>query len=114
MWDKLRITNYRAHEKNTLRGFFDVTLDTGMTIRGLTHHEKNGRRWVGLPARSFTSDEGAISWSPIVGFEDKEASFQFSDAVIAALDNALGKTPPTGLVDDLFGGKTRISMRSDR
>ncbi len=114
MWNNLRITNYRAHEKNTLRGFFDITLDTGMTIRGLTYHEKGPRRWIGLPAKSFTNDEGAISWSPIVGFEDKREAFEFSDAVVAALDDALGKTPKPGFVDDLFDGKAPLAMRSDR
>jgi hypothetical protein len=40
--------------KNTLRGFFTVAFPSGLIIRDCMLHEKNGKRWVSLPAREYT------------------------------------------------------------
>jgi hypothetical protein len=48
-------------------------------------HEKEGKRWVGMPSREFVSD-GVSRWSPIVDFSSKEARWTANDAVLAAYD----------------------------
>ena len=43
---------WKPFERNTLRGFADLWLRTArLNIKGCAVHEKNGRRWVQLPAR---------------------------------------------------------------
>lgn len=103
MWKNLKISNFRAHERNTLRGFFDVTLDNGMMIKGCTYHEMGERRWIGLPSKQYTTGDGEIAWQPLIGFEEKREAWAFSDAVVKALDAALGKTSgAAGWVDDFL------------
>lgn len=94
MWKNLKITNFRRHDRNTLRGFFDVTLDNGLTIKGCTYHEKGERQWIGLPSKQYTTPEGGTAWQPIVGFEEKRDAWAFSDAAVKAIAEAFGA--PTG------------------
>lgn len=104
MWKNLRITNFRPHERNTLRGFFEVTLDNGMTLKGCTYHEMGERRWIGLPSKQYTTEAGEPAWQPIVGFEEKRNAWSFSDACVKAIDEALGKSPKAsdGWVNDFL------------
>jgi hypothetical protein len=79
---------------NTLRGFADVLLtQTYLRIRDVAVHEKDGRRWVSLPARPMIDRDGAVlrdeqgktRYAPILEFTDREASDEFSRACIAAV-----------------------------
>jgi hypothetical protein len=75
-----RILCFKPFEKNTLRGFFDIELASGLILRGCMLHEKNGRRWVGLPAKPY----GAQSWAAIVDFRDKRTAARFQELATAA------------------------------
>jgi hypothetical protein len=79
-----RILGFKPFEKNTLRGFFDIELASGLILRGCTLHEKNGRRWVGLPAKPYGTDTGAQSWAAIVDFRDKRTAARFQELATAA------------------------------
>jgi hypothetical protein len=92
MWTNLKISDFKPAQKNTLRGYFDLTLDTGMQIRGCTYHVRDGRRWIGLPSRQVIEETGG-SWFPLIGFEDKRDSWAFSDAAVGAIDDYLAKNP---------------------
>jgi hypothetical protein len=58
-----RILDFKPFEKNTLRAFFSLELASGLILRGCTLHTKNGKFWVGLPAKPYTTDTGAQSWA---------------------------------------------------
>jgi hypothetical protein len=79
-----QILNFRALERNTLRGFFDVELPSGMVLCGCTLHEREGKRWVGLPAKPYTKDDGSQSWVKIVDFVDRARAKQFQESVLPA------------------------------
>src|SRR5690348_13620190 len=79
-----RILGFKPFEKNTLRGFFDIELASGLILRGCTLHEKNGRRWVGLPAKPYAANDGAQSWAAIVDFRDKRTAARFQELATAA------------------------------
>ena len=82
----VRIDAVKVYEKRTLRAFIDFTvLALGMRVNGAMIHEKDGKRWVGMPAREYLS-EGEKHWSPIVDFVSKETRDAMSDAVLAAYD----------------------------
>jgi hypothetical protein len=59
--------------------------------------EKEGKRWVGLPAKPYTKDDGTTSWTKIVDFAGKDRAKQFQDlvlpAVVAAFEQALEVAP---------------------
>jgi hypothetical protein len=84
-----RVKSWHPLQKNTLQGFVSLELPSGMIIHDCTMHEKNGSRWIGLPARQFEKD-GERAWSPLVEFSSKEARNKFQDAALAAFDEHLG------------------------
>lgn len=83
----VKITNFRTFSKNTLLGFFNILLtNVGLEIRDATLHEKNGKRWICLPAKPYQDEAGETKYSYIIKFMDREKSDQFQTAVLKALD----------------------------
>jgi hypothetical protein len=83
------VAEWKPLTKNTLRGFLSVNLPSGMVIHNLTVHEKGGARWVGLPAREWTNDQGVKQYAKLIEFRDRATANRFCDAVLAALDQYL-------------------------
>lgn len=90
MVHKITISDFKAFEKNTLRGFFTATLEDGLIIHNLSLHEKNGGRWIGMPSEKFTDREGRAGYKKLVEFTDRAALDAFRDACLDAID-ALGQ-----------------------
>jgi hypothetical protein len=86
---KITITNWQPRIKNTLRGFFSATLPSGMVLHRLMLHEKGETRWVGLPSREWTNDQGLKQFAKLIEFRDHATADRFRDAVLAALDRHL-------------------------
>jgi hypothetical protein len=76
-----RICDFKLFEKNTLRGFFDIELASGLILRGCTLHFKNEKSWIGLPAKPWTKPDGTQSYTAIIDFRDKQTSYRFQNAV---------------------------------
>jgi hypothetical protein len=84
----IRCIRFRAFEKNTLKGFADLELTrVGIIIRDCTLHDKNGKQWVGFPARQYQDKEGNTQWSPLVEFAAgaTEARRQFQEFAVGAI-----------------------------
>jgi DNA-binding cell septation regulator SpoVG len=99
----LKITNFRPHEKGSLKAFFSVTLPSGLVIHEVKLFEKeSGNRWLGLPSRRFTGKDGTASYTPILEFRDRESCDAFRDAVLTALEaiQPARKPPQTAIPDD--------------
>ena len=100
----LAASNFRGHERNTLRGFVDLTfLDTSLTIREVAVHEQNGRQWVSLPARPVVdtrtgvaerSDTGKIKYVAVLNFSRREANDAFQREALAAIARLAAEQPP--------------------
>jgi DNA-binding cell septation regulator SpoVG len=86
---KFTICNWKALEKNTLRGFFTVTLPSGLVIHNCSLHEKDGGRWIGMPSEKYTKD-GQTAYKKLVEFKDRAAQDAFRDACLDALDELRG------------------------
>lgn len=84
------ISNAKPFNKNSLRGSFDVTLDSGLKLNGCTLMEKDGKRWVGLPAREWSKADGSKSWTPMVEVPDRDARDRFNAAIVPLAAKALG------------------------
>ena len=81
-----QIDDVKIHEKHRLRAFIDFTLiDICLRINGTMIHEKDGKRWVGMPNRKHTS-ERVKHWSPIVEFGSKESRWTIAGAASTAHD----------------------------
>ncbi|MGA8760157.1 MAG: hypothetical protein WB611_28325, partial [Stellaceae bacterium] len=93
-------SDWRAVEKATLRGFFTLALPSGLIIKDCSVHEKNGRRWVGFPARVQVDIEGRVRRDPATGkvlyaqvidIAGREQRDRFQVAALTAIDEMLGK-----------------------
>jgi hypothetical protein len=86
------ILNFKPFEKNTLRGFFDLELPSGMILAGCALHLKNDQWWVGLPSKPYTAADGTQSWTKIVDFRDAKTRNRFQETVtplaLAAFERA--------------------------
>ena len=87
---EILISDWKPHSKNTLRGFFTVTLPSGMVLRGLMLHQKDGARWIGFPAKEYTDQQGAKQYARFVEFRDRTTADKFRDSVLVALDKHIG------------------------
>lgn len=82
------ISDWKPFVKNTLRGFFTVTLPSGLIIHKCSLHEKSGVRWIGLPAEKFTKKDGTVSYANLLEFSSRGVSEKFRDAVLEAFDRS--------------------------
>ena len=85
---QVRVVNARPIVRNTLRGFFDLQLASGMVLVGCALHRKRSHVWVQMPARSFEASDGTISWVPTVDFVDRETRSRFQTIAVAAASQA--------------------------
>lgn len=92
---KFEAHNFRPYTKNTLRGFFDLQLPSGMILKGCTLHQKseNDRWWTGLPAKEFRKEDGSTGYANIIDFVDKQTAFRFGDAATEAARVAFDACP---------------------
>jgi len=88
----VEIINFRKVEKGTLKGFFTVKLPKiSLEIRDCSLHAKDGRFWVGLPARPYDKEDGSQGWAYIVRWVDKKVYEHFQKEVLEALQLDQGK-----------------------
>jgi hypothetical protein len=83
-----RVLAFKPFEKNTLRGFFDLELPSGMILAGCTLHEKDNKYWVGLPAKPYMAADGSQSWVKIIDFRDAKTRARFQEEVTPLARNA--------------------------
>jgi hypothetical protein len=91
------ISNPKLLRKNTLIGSFDLTMPSGLVVRGAMLFEKSGKRWVGFPSKEWTKSDGTKSYFPLLEFASREVSDRFQSAVLPVAEKALlGATQPAG------------------
>ena len=86
--------NPRRHEKNTLKGFFDLALPSGMVVKGCTLHVKGDRVWVGLPGRQYVDGAGATTWANIIDFSDRASKDRFQKIAVDAAAEIFPEAAP--------------------
>ena len=67
--------------------------ETHLKIFDVALHQKNGKRWASLPSKPQISREGQVlrdennkvKYAPVLAFDSREASDQFSQAAIRAV-----------------------------
>jgi hypothetical protein len=93
-------TDWRPLVKNTLRGFVTLTIEPGgIVLKECALHEKEGKRWVGLPAKPQVDRDGQPRKDPatgkalytsIVEIAGKDARDRFQAAALTAVDKLRG------------------------
>ena len=88
---RLRIAEWRPR-KNTLLGFAVIELPSGLIVRDVSVHEKNGKRWASLPSRPMldadgrqvVNHSGKKQYCALLGWRDRDLADRFSAAVVDA------------------------------
>lgn len=81
--------DFRAYEKNTLKGYVSIETPSGLIVREITLHEKEGSRWLGMPSRAYTKADGSQGYMPQVDFKDSQARSRFTREALKAIDKLL-------------------------
>jgi hypothetical protein len=82
----MQISDWKSVNKNTVRAFFTVTLESGMIIHQCSLHEKDGQRWIGLPTEKFTKRDGSVVYSALIAFTSRQIADNFRRQVMIALE----------------------------
>jgi len=83
----IEITRFREFKKNSLIGLCNILMtNIGLEIRDAAVHEKDGKRWVGLPSRPYEKEVGSTGYSYIVKFLDKGKYAQFQKLALEVLE----------------------------
>jgi hypothetical protein len=95
MKHSIEVENFRPHRSGTLYGFVTVFIpQMYLRISDCTVHDKNGQRWVGLPARPQLTKDGSVRrddqtgktlYANILEITDRATRDAFSERTIAAL-----------------------------
>jgi hypothetical protein len=91
-------SDWRAINRNTLKGFFTLALPSGLALRECSYHEQGAKRWVGLPGRPLLDADGRHRIDPATGKKAyvaiveiaKSAREKFQKAAVDAVDKLLG------------------------
>jgi hypothetical protein len=96
----IRASDFKALERNTLRGFLTLTLEpSGLVLRDCSLHKMNEKEWIGLPGkpqldkegRHRADDKGKKLYVPVVELKDKAAYARFQEAALVAVHALLGE-----------------------
>ena len=84
---------FKKRVQNTLRGFADITMPSGMQMIEVAIHTKNGKAWASPPSKPMLDRDGValrdarnkVRYSPIIDFATDNLRFQWSSAVVTAV-----------------------------
>ena len=83
----IEIISFDSYSGKTMQGFLSVRFtETGLEIRDIAVHQKNGKQWLQLPAKPYKKKDGGKGWSYILNFHKKEQYNKFQEATLKALD----------------------------
>jgi hypothetical protein len=84
----MKVNRYVAYKKGSLGGFFELSLPSGLTIRGMTYHSQNDKRWVGFSSKP-DENNGETKYLNILHIPDDARWREFQSLALAALDEYL-------------------------
>jgi hypothetical protein len=93
----LTISDWKSRQSGTLRGFFTANLASGLVLRELMLHERDGKWWISFPSKPMVGADGVALrdernkvryGAPLIEFASPQARNRFSDQVLEAMRQA--------------------------
>jgi hypothetical protein len=84
----VELIRFKACEKGTLLGFADLYIKSiGLEVYGCKLFQKNGQKWVGMPAREYKDEQtNETKYQNIIYFRSKEDGQAFSRDALRAIE----------------------------
>lgn len=76
------VSNWKAHESRTLKGYLSLELPSGMVVHGWSYHEQGDKRWLSPPAKEWPKGK----YTPIIEIPDEQKRAKFQEGALAAVD----------------------------
>jgi len=81
--------DWRAINRKTVIGSFTLELPSGLIIRDILLHEREGERWIQLPSKEWLAASGETRYSQLLEFRDDETKVSFRDLALTAVNKLL-------------------------
>jgi hypothetical protein len=96
---------FKPHASDSLVGFIDVRMPSGLEIYGATVHVQGSRRWVNPPGKpqldergtALREDNGKIKYAAVLGFVSHGCRSNWSRQILRALDELDPQAAPAAV-----------------
>lgn len=97
---------FQSVNKGVLVGFADFYLPkSGIEIYGCQLFQKDGRRWINMPSREYTNDQGEKKYMPYIRFRESSHKDLFNDLALKAIEKKCAETqtaaPSASLLEEV-------------
>jgi DNA-binding cell septation regulator SpoVG len=75
----------RSPKGGHLTAFVTLETPSGLIIHDCRVFEKQGRRWIGLPSRSYKREDGSTAYTDIIKFVSKDIYDRFQSEALEAI-----------------------------
>lgn len=90
----LEVQNINSVNKGSLLATCDVhIIPWKMTLHEVKIFQKGSNRWLGMPAREYTSDLGEKKYTDLVTFDNEGVKNRFRSQIMGAVDKYLESNP---------------------
>lgn len=78
---------FQSVNKGSFVGFADFYIPkTGLEIYGCQLFQKDGKRWINMPAREYTNDAGEKKFASYVRYRENTHKDMFNELALKAID----------------------------
>jgi hypothetical protein len=85
----ISVADWKPYETGALKCFLAVRIGQALRLNDLKLFEKDGKRWIGWPAKEYAKRDGSKGYAPLVEFATREDERAFQDAILTDLDRYL-------------------------
>lgn len=78
---------FQPVSKGLLIGFADFYIPkTGLEIFGCQLFQKDGKRWINMPSREYTNEQGEKKYMPYIRYREAAHKELFTELALKAID----------------------------
>ena len=90
----IEILNVQPIDKGMVLAKCDVhIIPWKMTLKEIMIFQKGAQRWITLPSKQFTNEEGQVKYSELVVFDNEAIKNRFRNQIMDAIDKYLEANP---------------------
>ena len=88
----MRVVSLRRLERGeSMKAVLSLETASGIRLIDCIFHERNGSKWVSMPAKSYTKDDGGTAWIPLIDFSSRAVRDAFVKQAVTAVEKYLAE-----------------------